>query len=58
MKEAELLGQIQAIFARPAKPNLSVPNGDDGAVFKSNKEVIACADVAVEDSFIAISSLP
>ena len=48
MKEAELLGQIQAIFARPAKPNLSVPNGDDGAVFKYNKEVIACADVAVE----------
>jgi len=48
MKEAELLGEIQAIFARPAKPNLSVPNGDDGAVFKSNKEVIACADVAVE----------
>jgi thiamine-monophosphate kinase len=48
MQEAELLREIQAIFARPAKPNLSVPNGDDGAVFRSNKEVIACADVAVE----------
>lgn len=48
MKEAELLGQIQAIFARPRKTNLVVPNGDDGAVFTSNKQVIACADVAVE----------
>ena len=48
MREAELLAQIQAIFARPHKPNLVVPNGDDGAVFKSNREVIACADVSVE----------
>jgi thiamine-monophosphate kinase len=48
MKEAELLGEIQAIFARPRKTNLLVPNGDDGAVFTSNKQVITCADVAVE----------
>lgn len=48
MKEAELLEQIQAVFARTGKANLIVPNGDDGAVFTSEKQVIACADVAVE----------
>lgn len=48
MNEAELLTQIQAIFQRPGKPNLEVPNGDDGAVFVASKKVIACADVAVE----------
>lgn len=48
MKEAELLGQLQAIFKRPRKSNLIVPNGDDGAVFSANGDVIACADVAVE----------
>ncbi len=48
MKEAELLEQIQAVFARTGKANLVVPNGDDGAVFTSEKQVIACADVAVE----------
>lgn len=48
MKEAELLEQIQAVFARTGKANLIVPNGDDGAVFASEKQVIACADVAVE----------
>ena len=48
MREAELIGQIQAIFARIGKANLVVPNGDDGAVFTSEKQVVACADVAVE----------
>ena len=48
MREAELVGQIQAIFARTGKANLVVPNGDDGAVFTSEKSVVACADVAVE----------
>lgn len=48
MEERELLGEIQAIFARTRKPNLLVPNGDDGAVFRSEGNVIACADVAVE----------
>lgn len=48
MKEAELLEQIQAVFARTGKANLIVPNGDDGAVFASEKQVITCADVAVE----------
>ena len=48
MNEAELLEQIQATFARPRKSNLVVPNGDDGAVFTSNQQVIVCADVAVE----------
>jgi thiamine-monophosphate kinase len=48
LREAELLEQIQAIFARTGKANLVVPNGDDGAVFTSEKQVVACADVAVE----------
>jgi thiamine-monophosphate kinase len=48
LREAELIGQIQAIFARTGKANLVVPNGDDGAVFTSEKQVVACADVAVE----------
>lgn len=48
MKEAELLAQIQAIFQRPRKSDLLVPNGDDGAVFAASSKVIACADVAVE----------
>jgi thiamine-monophosphate kinase len=48
LREAELVGQIQAIFARTGKANLVVPNGDDGAVFTSEKSVVACADVAVE----------
>lgn len=48
MREAKLIGQIQAIFARTGKANLVVPNGDDGAVFTSEKQVVACADVAVE----------
>ena len=48
MREEELLAQIQAIFARSHKPNLLVPNGDDGAVFTSSKQVISSADVAVE----------
>lgn len=48
MRESELLAAIQALFARTRKPNLLVPNGDDGAVFTSNRKVIACADVAVE----------
>ena len=48
MREAELLEQIQAIFARTGNANLVVPNGDDGAVFTSEKQVVACADVAVE----------
>ena len=43
-----MVGQIQAIFARTGKANLVVPNGDDGAVFTSEKSVVACADVAVE----------
>lgn len=43
-----MIGQIQAIFARTGKANLVVPNGDDGAVFTSEKQVVACADVAVE----------
>ena len=49
MKEAELLGQIRAIFARPRKTNLLVPNGDDGAVISlSGKNLVASTDVAVE----------
>ncbi len=48
MREAELIEQIQSIFARTGKANLVVPNGDDGAVFTSEKQVVACADVAVE----------
>ncbi|NDG09572.1 MAG: thiamine-phosphate kinase, partial [Actinobacteria bacterium] len=48
MREAELIEQIQSIFARTGKANLIVPNGDDGAVFTSEKQVVACADVAVE----------
>lgn len=43
-----MIGQIQAIFARTGKANLVIPNGDDGAVFTSEKQVVACADVAVE----------
>lgn len=43
-----MLEQIQAIFARTGKASLVVPNGDDGAVFTSEKQVVACADVAVE----------
>lgn len=48
LKEAELLQEVQAIFARTGKANLLVPNGDDGAVFSARNQVIACADVAVE----------
>jgi thiamine-monophosphate kinase len=48
LREAELIEQIQSIFARTGKANLVVPNGDDGAVFTSEKQVVACADVAVE----------
>ena len=48
MREAELIEQIQSIFARTGKANLVVPNGDDGAVFTYEKQVVACADVAVE----------
>jgi thiamine-monophosphate kinase len=48
MKETELITSIQAIFNRPQRANLLVPNGDDGAVFRSSKKVITCADVAVE----------
>jgi thiamine-monophosphate kinase len=48
LREAELIEQIQSIFARTGKANLVVPNGDDGAVFTAKNQVIACADVAVE----------
>jgi thiamine-monophosphate kinase len=48
LREAELIEQIQSIFARTGKANLVVPNGDDGAVFTYEKQVVACADVAVE----------
>lgn len=48
MKEAELIAQVQAIFARAPRPNLVVGNGDDGAVFNAIESVVACSDVAVE----------
>lgn len=49
MEEAELLAQVAAIFQRAPKANLVVPNGDDGAVFTAQNQVIACSDVANED---------
>lgn len=48
LKEAELIAEVQALFARTGKANLVLPNGDDGAVFRATNQVIACADVAVE----------
>jgi len=48
VQERELISEIQALFARTGKSDLLVPNGDDGAVFRADQKVIACADVAVE----------
>jgi len=56
LREAELIGQIQAIFARTGKANLVVPYGDDGAVFTSEKQVVACVDVAVEGVHFKLQS--
>lgn len=47
MLESELLEEIQSIFSRGEDKNLIVPNGDDGAVFFSEKQIVVSADVAV-----------
>ena len=49
MLEPELLEEIQSIFSRGEDKDLLVPNGDDGAVFISEKQIVVSADVAVSD---------
>ncbi len=49
MLEPEILEEIQSIFSRGEDKNLIVPNGDDGAVFISEKQIVVSADVAVSD---------
>ena len=49
MREAELLAQLRAIFDRPAKPELRVGNGDDGAVIDGDsRKIVVSSDLAVE----------
>lgn len=47
MLESDLIREFQAIFQRDIDSNLIVPNGDDGAVFVSDKEIVVSADVCV-----------
>lgn len=49
MEESELLARLYAIFERTGKSDLTVGNGDDGAVFHpGNKQVAVSTDLAVE----------
>lgn len=47
MLESDLIQEVQAIFSRGIDSDLLVPNGDDGAVFVSDKQIVVSADVCV-----------
>ena len=47
MLESDLIKEFQAIFRREKDNSLIVPNGDDGAVFISDKNIVVSEDVCV-----------
>ena len=51
MNEREVLNRVRAIFDQtPNLPELLIPNGDDGAVFKvKDSQIVVSTDISVED---------